>query len=440
MGGTMIPRYTREVMKKLWSEENKLQKWLDVEIAALEGWSNLGVIPRQAVDEIKRKAKVDVKRMKEIEKITGHDIIAFVEQVSETVGEAGRYIHYGLTSSDILDTSLALLLREAGEVLLSDLKNTLSIMKKQALRYRDQVLIGRSHGIHAEPITLGFKFAGWYFEFKRNLERMERAVKEISVGKISGAVGTFSNVSPEVETYVCEKFFLKSEKGSTQIISRDRYAAFISALGVIASSCEKVALQVRLLQQTEISELAEPFGKGQKGSSAMPHKRNPILCERICGLARIIKKNVNVALDNVALWHERDISHSSAERIILPESSMLLDYILNMLNRVLKDVDVFPEKMKKNLHLTGDVFFSQKILNSLVLKGFSRKDAYEMVQKKAFEAVSKSKPFRTLIEADNEIKKAFSPKELEKIFDIGETLKNLKFIFEEIEKEKKLQS
>jgi adenylosuccinate lyase len=403
----MIPRYTRKEMADIWSEENKFKKYLEVEIAALEGWSKIGVIPEDAVKKIKEKVKIDIERINEIEKITNHDVIAFVEQVSESVGEEGKYIHFGLTSSDIIDTSFSLILREAGRLILNDIEELLKILKEKAIKYKDTIIIGRTHGIHAEPITLGFKIGTWYFEFLRNKERMEKAIDEISVGKISGAVGTFSNVEPEVEEYVCNKFNLKREKFSTQIISRDRYAYFITTCGIIASSCEKIALQIRLLQQTEISEVFEPFGKGQKGSSAMPHKRNPVLCERVCGLARVIKKNVNIALENVALWHERDISHSSAERIILPESTILLDYILNLLIKIIDGMEIKTENMRKNLEILNNVYFSQKLLNSLVLKGVSRKEAYERIQKISFKAIEEKKDFCEIAKDDEFIKKIF---------------------------------
>ncbi|MCX7917602.1 MAG: adenylosuccinate lyase, partial [bacterium] len=361
---------------------------------------------------------------------------AFVEQISETVGEDGRYIHLGLTSSDVIDTSFALILREAGNEILNDIEKLILILKNKAIAYKNVIMIGRTHGIHAEPVTLGFKIGTWYFEFLRNKERMQRAIEEINVGKISGAVGTFSNIMPEVEEYVCRKFNLYRERFSTQIISRDRYAYFLSTIGVIASSCEKIALQFRLLQQTEISEILEPFGKGQKGSSAMPHKRNPILCERICGLARVIKKNVNVGLENVALWHERDISHSSAERIILPESTILLDYILNLLIRVIENMEINLENIDKNLKILQNVYFSQKLLNTLVLKGVSRKEAYEKIQQISFDAINNKKDFCELIKKDNSITKYIDAQELEKICDIKELLKNLDIIFQYLQEEK----
>jgi len=429
----MIPRYTRDKMGKIWTEENKFTKWFEVELAALEGWSKIGVVPEKVVKTVQEKAKLNIRKIKEIEKITHHDVIAFVEQISETVGEDGKYIHLGLTSSDILDTSLALQLREAGLILIKDLEILSKILKEKAVEYKNIPMIGRSHGIHAEPITLGFKFAGWYYEILRNIERLKKAVEEISVGKISGAVGTYSNISPEVEKYVCKKLNLQVENFSTQIISRDRHALFMSTLGIIASSAEKIALQIRLLQQTEISEIAEPFRKGQKGSSAMPHKRNPILSERICGLSRIIKKNVNVALENAALWHERDISHSSAERIIFPESTILLDYILNLLLNVLKDIQIFPENMEKNLNSTNELFFSQTILTKLVQKGLDRKKAYEIVQKNAFKSLKENKNLFSVINTDEEIKKYLSPGEIEESFDLPNLLKNIEKVFEKLE-------
>jgi adenylosuccinate lyase len=432
-GGEMIPRYTRPEMAAIWSDENKFRRWLDVEIAALEGWSKIGVVPAEAVKKIKKKAKVDVARIQEIEKVTNHDVIAFVEQVSGTVGEEGRYIHYGMTSSDVIDTSLALLLRESGNILMEDIKLLIATLRGNALRFRDKVMMGRTHGVHAEPVTLGFRFAGWYYEFLRNYKRLESAVDEISVGKISGAVGTFSNIDPRVEKYVCKKFSLQNERFSTQIISRDRHCYFVGVLGVIASSCEKVALQMRLLQQAEVGEVAEPFGKGQKGSSAMPHKRNPILCERICGLARVIKKNVNVSMENTGLWYERDISHSSAERIIFPESLMLLDYILTLLNRILKGLDVFDANIERNIAMTGRVFFSQKLLNALAMKGLPREKAYEMVQRKAFEAIRKKKDFVQIVKDDPAIKDYLSEKEMDRIFDTKLLLKNLDKLFEEMQ-------
>ena len=428
----MISRYARKGMADIWSEENKFKRWLDVEISALEGWSNIGVIPKDAVDNIKKRAKIDVMRISEIEKTTNHDMIAFVEQVSETVGEDGRYIHYGLTSSDVLDTSLALLLRESGNAILKDIEALTKTLKEKAFALKDVVMMGRTHGVHAEPITLGLKFAGWYFEFMRNYDRMQKAIGEISVGKLSGAVGTFSNIDPRVEEYVCEKLALEQEKFSTQIISRDRHCYFLGVLAVIAASCEKVALQIRLMQQTETGEVAEPFGKGQKGSSAMPHKRNPILCERICGLSRVVKKNVNVALENVALWHERDISHSSAERVIFPESLILLDYTLSLLNNIVSGLEIFEHNIEKNFNLTGRVFFSQRLLNALAMKGLPREKAYEIVQKKAFDTLENKDDFVRVVKESQDLKKYLTDKDIEEIFDVGQMLKNINNLFDKI--------
>ncbi len=428
----MIPRYTREEMGKIWSEENKFRKWLDIEIASLEGWNSIGVIPDNALNDIRNNARLDIEKINLIEKTTGHDVIAFVEQVGETAGEYGHYIHYGLTSSDILDTSLALQLREAGSLLMEDIDIVIGTLKEKSLALRDTFMMGRTHGIHAEPITLGFKFAGWHQEFLRNRKRLESAIQEISVGKLSGVVGTFSNIDPRVEEYVCRKFSLERELFSTQIISRDRHSFYLSVLGIVAASCEKIALQVRLMQQTELSEMAEPFGKGQKGSSAMPHKRNPVLSERICGIARIIKKNVNVAMENVALWHERDISHSSAERVVFPESTVLLDYMLVLLNRVLKDIDVFEDNLGKNMGINRKVFFSQTLLSTLVMKGVPRKTAYEMVQKKAFEAIYGKKDFPSIVKEDPEIKKHLTEKEINNIFDTKYMLRHLEKMFDKL--------
>lgn len=425
----MIPRYTRKEMKSIWSDENKFKKFLEVEIAVCEAWNKKGMIPESALKTIKEKSYIDVKKIEEIEEKTKHDVIAFIEQVGSTIGDAASYLHYGLTSSDILDTSLNIILVEAGNILLEDIKKLKDILKKKSIEYKNIPMIGRTHGIHAEPITLGFKFAGWYFEIERNIKRMETAIEEIRVGKISGAVGTYAHLDPEIEDYVCKKFNLKPEDFSTQIISRDRYSFFISTLGIIAASLEKFALQVRLLQQTELSEMSEPFEKSQKGSSAMPHKKNPVLCEKVCGLARVIKNNVGVGLENVALWHERDISHSSAERIILPESTILLDYILNLCINIFENLNIYSEKMKTDIFLTKGLIFSQKVLLALCQKGIPRKDAYQIVQRNALKCYEKEKDFKTLILEDKEVRKYLDEKEIEKIFDIKWFLRYIDKIF-----------
>ncbi|MCX7706070.1 MAG: adenylosuccinate lyase [bacterium] len=428
----MIPRYTRKEMAEIWSEESKFKAYLDVEIAVLEAYEQLGLIPRDVVSHIKKNAKIDVKRIEEIETITNHDIIAFVEQIGETIGEASRYFHYGMTSSDLVDTATNILLIRATNILLEDLETLSRTLKNKALEYKNLVEIGRTHGVHAEPITFGFKLAGWHFEVNRNIDRLKRALSEISVGKISGAVGTYSNIDPEVEKIACEKLGLEPEIFSTQIIPRDRYAFYIATLGVIASSFEKIALQIRLLQQTEINEAAEPFGKGQKGSSAMPHKRNPILCERICGLARVIRKNVIVAMENIALWHERDISHSSTERIIFPESTALLDYIINLTNRVLSELEVFPDAMESNINLTRGLIFSQRVLLLLCEKGLPRKQAYEIVQRNALKTKEEKRQFIELLMGDSDVRKYLSEEDIKSCFDTRWYLRNVDPLFRKL--------
>jgi len=428
----MIPRYTRKEIGDIWSDETRFSTYLEVELAVIEAYQELGVISSSVAQHIKKHAKIDIKRIEEIEKQTNHDIIAFVEQIGETIGEASRYFHYGMTSSDLVDTATNLLLIKATRILLRDLEQFSETLRQKALHYKDLVQIGRTHGIHAEPITFGFKIAGWFFETKRNIERLRAALKEISVGKISGAVGTYSNINGDVEKLACKKLGLEPEIFSTQIISRDRYACYISTMGVIACSLEKIALQIRLLQQTEIDEVAEPFGKGQKGSSAMPHKRNPILCERICGLARIIKNNVSVAMENVALWHERDISHSSAERIILPESTILLDYIISLTNRIISEIEVFPESMEKNLNLTHGLIFSQRILLLLCDKGLARKQAYEIVQKNALKSKKEKIELMSLLLQDAEVRSHLTEQEIRQCFDLKWYLRNITHLFDKL--------
>ncbi len=419
-------------MRQIWSDETKFSTYLEVEIAVLEAYAELKIVPEDTVESIRRNAKVNVARIEEIEKITNHDVIAFVEQIGETIGNASRYFHYGLTSSDLIDTATNLLLIRATNLLIDDLVRFSETLKKKAIEYRDTPQIGRTHGVHAEPITFGFKIAGWYCEVKRDIERLKTALSEISVGKISGAVGTYSNISPEVEKIVCKKLGLKPEVFSTQIIPRDRYACYMSTLGVIASSLERIALQIRLLQQTEINEVAEPFGKGQKGSSAMPHKRNPILCERICGLARIIRKNVAVSMENVAMWHERDISHSSAERIIFPESTILLDYMINLITGIVEGMEVFQDRLNENINLTLGLVFSQKVLLTLCDKGLSRKDAYEIVQRNAARSRKEKIHLMKLLTYDNEVKKYLSEDEIKSCFDTDWYLRNIHTLFQQL--------
>ena len=428
----MIERYSRDVMKKIWTDENKYQKWLDIEIAACEAWNKLGEIPDKSLENIKKKANFSVNRILEIEKEVKHDVIAFLTCVAEYVGEDSRFIHKGLTSSDILDTSFSLLLKEAGNILLNDLELFKSTIKERAFEHKYTVMIGRSHGIHAEPITFGFKLAVWYEETKRNIERLRKAIDVISVGKISGAVGTFANVPPQIEEYVCKKLGLKPAPVSTQIIQRDRYAEFFTTLGIIASSFEKFAVEIRHLQRTEVLEAEEFFSKGQKGSSAMPHKRNPILSENVTGLARLVRGYSIPAMENIALWHERDISHSSVERVIAPDSTIALDFLINRFNGVLKKLVVYPENMKKNLNLTGGLIYSQRILLALTEKGATREEAYKIVQRNAMKVWQEKKDFFKELKNDPELKKYLSDDELKELFDINYHLKNIDFIFKRV--------
>ena len=382
----MINRYSRPEMKAIWSEDNKFKKMLEVEIFACEAFYRKGLIPKRAYESIKTRAKFSIDRINEIEQVTNHDVIAFLTAVAENVGGDSKYIHMGMTSSDVLDTALSLQLREAADILIADAGQTIEILKKMALRYKNTVMMGRTHGVHAEPITFGFKLAGWYEEMKRNLERLKRAKETISVGKVSGVVGMFTHTDPEIENFVCRKLGLSPDPVSTQIIQRDRHAEYMCMLAVLAASLEKFSIEIRHLHRTEVREAEEYFSKGQKGSSAMPHKKNPIICERITGLARIIRANAMASIENVALWHERDISHSSVERVILPDSTILLDYMLNKFNNLMDKLVVYPQNMLKNIQLSRDVIFSQRILLELVGKGLSREDAYRVVQENAMKS------------------------------------------------------
>jgi adenylosuccinate lyase len=428
----MIGRYTREVMGRIWTEENKYRNWLQIEVLACEALAQLGEVPKKALANIRNRASFSMQRIEAIETETKHDVIAFLTSVAENVGPDSRYIHLGLTSSDILDTSMAVRLREASKVILKDCEELLAALKKKAFKHKATVMIGRSHGIHAEPITFGLKLALWYDEMRRNRRRMEQAMDTISVGKISGAVGTFANVSPKVEAHVCRKLGLKPAAISTQIIQRDRYAEFFCTLAIIASTIEKIAVEIRHLQRTEVSEAEEHFSKGQKGSSAMPHKRNPISSENLSGLARLVRSNASAALANVALWHERDISHSSVERVIIPDSTILIDYMLNRLTGVVGRLVVYPERMRQNLDMTKGLIFSQQILLALARKGVSREDAYRMVQNNAMEASEKGKDFKDLIRQDPEIRKYLKTKEVDEIFDIHFQLRHIDTIFDRV--------
>ena len=399
----MIPRYTREKMGALWSEEHKYQTWLTVEILACEAWAELGEIPREAVQQIKERAQIDAHRIEEIERETKHDVAAFVTQLEETVGEAGKYIHYGLTSYDIVDTALSLRLREAAVIIIEDIDDLMEAIREKALEHQETIMIGRTHGVHAEPITFGLKMTLWYEEMRRHRARMEQAKAIISVGKLSGAVGTFANAPPAVEAYVCKKLGLKPATVSSQIIQRDRHAEFFTALALLASSIEKFAVEIRHLQRTEVLEAEEPFVKGQKGSSAMPHKRNPIGTENLSGLARLVRGNALAAMENIPLWHERDISHSSVERVIAPDSTILADYMLSRITHIVRGLMVYPERMKKNLELTKGLVSSQQLMLALIRKGVARGDAYHWVQRNAMRAWQKEEDLGRLVQKDEDI-------------------------------------
>jgi adenylosuccinate lyase len=417
-------------MGAIWSLQNKFQKWLDVEIAVCEVHAEDGIIPPNALAEIKTKAAFSVERINEIEKTTDHDVIAFTTNLAENIGTASRFVHYGLTSSDVVDTANALLLKEACELLLARIDPLMDVLKRRAYEFKDTPQIGRTHGIHAEPTSFGLVWALWYSEMKRNRKRLKRALKAVSVGKISGAVGAFAHLDPSVEERVCEKLGLKAAKVSTQVIQRDRYAEYLCTLAIIASSLEKFALQVRHWQRTEVREAQEAFKKGQKGSSAMPHKRNPILSERICGMARTVRANSIVGLENVALWHERDISHSSAERIVLPDSSATLDYILAKTTSLLDTLVVYPENMLKNLNLTRGLVFSGQLLLALTQKGVSREDAYAWTQRNAMKVWDEGGDYKNLIARDADISSRLSPEEIARVFDINYYLRNVDKVFE----------
>jgi len=428
----VIARYSREKMEKIWSPENRYQKWLDVEICASEAMVKLGKVPESAINTVKEKAVINVARIDEIEKITKHDVISFLTSITEVVGEDGRFLHMGMTSSDVLDTSFAVLLKEAADILLDDIDELLAALKRKAYEHKNTLMIGRSHGIHAEPITFGLKMAMWYQEMQRNRQRLMHARESVSTGKISGAVGTFSFIDPFVEEYVCEKLGLKPAPVSTQIVQRDRHAEFFTALAIIASSLDKFAQEVRLLQRTEVREAEEYFSPGQKGSSAMPHKRNPVLSENISGLARLVRSYAVAALENVALWHERDISHSSAERVIGPDATIALDFMLGRFTRVIDKLVVYPERMLYNLNMTNGVIFSQTVLLALIDKGTTREDAYAIVQRNAMKSWQEGIDFQALLQEDPEVTKYLNKDELASIFNVNNFLKNLDFIFNRV--------
>ena len=421
----MIERYTYPEMGRIWTDENEFQTMLDIEICACEIMAELGEIPAEAVPVIKAKAKFTVPRIREIEKETRHDILAFLTAVAENVGDESKYIHLGLTSSDVKDTALGVMMKQAAGILLDDLEKFHAVLKRRAAEHKHTVMIGRTHGIHAEPLTLGLKFALWMDETERNIERLKRARDIVAVGKLSGAVGTYSNIYPRVEAYVCEKMGLKAARLATQVIQRDRHAEFLTTLAIIGSSLDKFATEIRNLQRTDIREAEEYFHPGQKGSSAMPHKRNPITCERVAGLARVLRGNALASLEDVALWHERDITHSSVERVILPDSTILLDYMLRIFTNIIDKLLVYPDAMKANIEKTGGLIFSQRVMLALVDKGVLREDAYRWVQRNAMARWLEGADFKTNVKKDPDIVQYLSPAEIDECFDTAYPLRNI---------------
>jgi adenylosuccinate lyase len=432
----MIPRYSRPEMTGLWEPESKYRAWLEVEILACEANAKLGLIPARSLSTIKKKADFNVRRIDALEKIVKHDVIAFLTAVGEKVGPDSRYIHLGLTSSDVLDTSLAALMRRASDIIINDIRLLLKTLRKKALQHKKTVMIGRSHGVHAEPVTFGLKMALWYEEMQRALDRMKRAKDVISVGKVSGAVGTFANIDPFVESYVCRKLGLTPEPVATQVVQRDRHAEFLSTLALIASSIEKFSVELRHLQRTEVLEAEEYFSEGQKGSSAMPHKRNPISAENLSGLARVVRANSLAAMENVALWHERDISHSSVERIILPDSTILVDYMLGRFNNLIDRLFVYPKNMQRNMEISRGLFHSETVMLALVGKGLSRETAYSYVQRNAMEIWKHGGDFSERLKIDQDIRKHLSGREIDACFDLSHTLKKVDYIFKRVFKKK----
>ncbi|SHF82152.1 adenylosuccinate lyase [Ornithinibacillus halophilus] len=428
----MIERYTREEMGSIWTEENKYKAWLEVEILACEAWSELGIIPKEDVKKLRENASFDINRIYEIEQETRHDVVAFTRAVSETLGDERKWVHYGLTSTDVVDTALSYLLKQANDIIRKDLHNFIEILKNKAIEHKHTVMMGRTHGVHAEPTTFGLKLALWFEEMKRNVERFELAADSIEFGKLSGAVGTYANIDPFVESYVCEKLGLSPAPVSTQTLQRDRHAAYISTLALIATSIEKMATEIRNLQKTETREVEERFAKGQKGSSAMPHKRNPIGSENMTGMARVVRGHMVTAYENVSLWHERDISHSSAERVILPDATIALNYMLNRFGNIVKNLTVFPENMKRNIDKTHGVIFSQRVLLSLIDKGMAREEAYDLVQPKAMEAWETEIHFKELVTKDEKVTSLLTKEEIDDCFDYTYHLKNVDAIFERI--------
>ncbi|WP_214833141.1 MULTISPECIES: adenylosuccinate lyase [unclassified Exiguobacterium] len=426
----MISRYTRPEMAAIWTDQNKFEAWLQVELYACEAWSELGIIPKEDVAVLWDKASFDVERILEIEQETRHDVIAFTRAVSETLGEERKWVHYGLTSTDVVDTALSYLIKQANDILEADIDRFIDILAEKAKAHKYDIMMGRTHGVHAEPTTFGLKLALWYEEMKRNKKRFMAARETIEFGKMSGAVGTFANIDPFIESYVCDKLGIQAAPISTQTLQRDRHAEYMSTLALIATSIEKMATEIRGLQKTETREVEEFFAKGQKGSSAMPHKRNPIGSENMTGLARVIRGHMVTAYENVPLWHERDISHSSAERIILPDATSLLNYMLNRFGNIVKNLTVFPDNMRRNMDRTFGIIFSQRILLALIEKGWSREAAYDAVQPKAMQAWEEETMFRTLIEQDAEMGALFTSDELDDLFDPSHHVRRVDVIFE----------
>ncbi|MCH4355245.1 adenylosuccinate lyase [Staphylococcus sp. HMSC068D03] len=425
----MIDRYSREEMANIWTDQNRYEAWLEVEILACEAWSELGHIPKEDVKKIRKNAKVDVKRAQEIEQETRHDVVAFTRQVSETLGDERKWVHYGLTSTDVVDTALSYVIKQANEIIEKDIERFIKVLEEKAKNYKYTLMMGRTHGVHAEPTTFGVKMALWYTEMKRNLKRFKEVRKEIEVGKMSGAVGTFANIPPEIEQYVCDHLGIDTAPVSTQTLQRDRHAYYIATLALVATSLEKFAVEIRNLQKTETREVEEAFAKGQKGSSAMPHKRNPIGSENITGISRVIRGYITTAYENVPLWHERDISHSSAERIMLPDVTIALDYALNRFTNIVDRLTVFEDNMRNNIDKTFGLIFSQRVLLALINKGMVREEAYDRVQPKAMESWETKTPFRQLIEKDESITNVLSKEELDECFNPEHHLNQVDTIF-----------
>ena len=430
----MIPRYTVPEMAAVWSDEARLRHWLEIEVLAVEAWARLGTVPQDDARAVRERASFTLERVRELEQVTRHDVAAFVQCVAESVGPAGRWIHFGMTSSDVLDTGFALQLREAADLLLAGTERLLGTVKRLALEHRDTVMAGRTHGVHAEPTSFGHKLALWAFELDRDRERLRRAREAVSVGKVSGAVGTYAHLDPRVEEHVCGELGLRPAEASSQVVSRDRHAEYMAALAVLASSLDAIATEIRHLAMTEVREVQEPFAEGQKGSSAMPHKRNPVRCERITGLARVVRADLQPALENIVLWHERDISHSSAERVVFPDSTTALHFMLAELGEVLDGLKVFPERMRANLNMGGGLVYSQSVLLALVERGMPRDDAYRIVQAAAAAAWDDAKDFKGELQAQPDVARMLSAEDVGALFDPGRYLQNLDVVFDRLAK------